>query len=371
MLIDSELFTAPANNANDFAEQIKTAVSMTLDKLAPIQTCNRRPSKNITRWLSPEASQAKKERRRLERKWKRSGLEEDRQCCRRHCRFTNKLINESRSSYFHSQLESAKNPRDRWRISQHLLHSKDTVNFQRSDHENQLLCSNFAVFFVNKINELKCKIARCCANLVWNDLLLDSDCSGSTFNDLPPVTYLEVFNLLKSMVPKSSPMDFIPTPLMVSCSDVFSHLIAHLANLSFAEGCFPSCFKSALVTPLLKKPNLDPGNLSNFRPISNLNNISKILERLFLTRIRNHITYCGCDRLNKKISSVLISQLVYREGYSTETALISTLDNIFSSIDNGKACLSVCLNLSAAFDTVDHQLLLSKLTKSFGVCGTA
>ena len=93
----------------------------------------------------------------------------------------------------------------------------------------------------------------CGQDNIINDLLLDSDCSGSTFNDLPPVTYLEVFNLLKSMVPKSSPMDFIPTPLMVSCSDVFSHLIAHLANLSFAEGCFPSCLKSALVTPLLKK----------------------------------------------------------------------------------------------------------------------
>lgn len=157
-------------------------------------------------------------------------------------------------------------------------------------------------------------------------------------------------------------MDFIPTPLIVSCSDVFSHLIAHLANLSFAEGCFPSCFKSALVTPLLKKPDLDSNNLSNFRPISNLNNISKILERLFLTRIKKHIT-----------SSPNFSpfQSAYREGYSTETALTSTLDNIFSSIDNGKACLSVCLDLSAAFDTVDHQLLLSRLTKSFGVSGTA
>src|SRR6218665_2871603 len=92
----------------------------------------------------------------------------------------------------------------------------------------------------------------CGQDNIINDLLLDSDCSGSTFNDLPPVTYLEVFNLLKSMVPKSSPMDFISTPLMVSCSDIFSHLIAHLVNLSFAEGSFPSCFKSALVTPLLK-----------------------------------------------------------------------------------------------------------------------
>ena len=92
------------------------------------------------------------------------------------------------------------------------------------------------------------------------------------------------------------------------------------------------------------------------------NNISKILERQFLTHIKKHITSCP---------NFSPYQSAYREGYSTETALVSTLDNIFSSIDNGKACLSVCLDLSAAFDTVDHQLLLSRLANSFGVSGTA
>jgi len=130
LLIDSDLFVAPAKNADDFAEQLKRIVACALDKIAPIQTCYRRPSKPITRWLSTEAIQAKRERRRLERKWKSSGLEEDRQRYRRHCRATNKLINDSRSSYFRSQLESAENPRDRWRICQRLLHSKETVNCQ-------------------------------------------------------------------------------------------------------------------------------------------------------------------------------------------------------------------------------------------------
>src|SRR6218665_1716337 len=181
-------------------------------------------------------------------------------------------------------------------------------------------------------------------------LLLDSDCSGSTFNDLPPVTYFKVFNLLKSMVPKSSPMDFIPMPLMVSCSNVISHLIAHLVNLSFAEGCFPSCFKSALVMPLLKKPNLDPGNLSNFRPISNLSNISKILESLFLTCIKNHIA-----------SSPNFSpyQSVYREGYSTETAHIHS--GHFHSTSSRPALLRGAPNYStdsvSEFHTEAHSQL--------------
>ena len=82
-------------------------------------------------------------------------------------------------------------------------------------------------------------------------------------------------------------MDYIPTSLLKSCSKVFSHIIAHLANLSFSEGCFPSDFKAAQITPLLKKPGIDTNLPVNNRPISNLNNISKLLERLFLTRLQN------------------------------------------------------------------------------------
>ena len=87
------------------------------------------------------------------------------------------------------------------------------------------------------------------------------------------------------MPSKSSSVDFIPTSLLKLCPSVFSELIARLANLSFSEGTFPAKFKAAAVTPLLKKPSLDPDNPSSYRPISNLNNISKIIERLFLSRL--------------------------------------------------------------------------------------
>ena len=124
LLIESDLFNDPANSADDFPEQLQRIVTVTLDKIAPIQTCYRWPSKPVTRWLSAEAIQAKRVRRQLERKWKSSGMEEDRQRYRRHCRITNQLINDSRRLFFQNQLDSAQSPRDRWRISQRLLHSK-------------------------------------------------------------------------------------------------------------------------------------------------------------------------------------------------------------------------------------------------------
>jgi len=88
-------------------------------------------------------------------------------------------------------------------------------------------------------------------------------------------------------------MDFIPTVLIKSCQTVFADLIATLANLFFSEGTFPSIFKTAVVTPRLKKAGSDPHSPENYKPISNLNNISKILERLFLARIQQHITTCA------------------------------------------------------------------------------
>ena len=80
-------------------------------------------------------------------------------------------------------------------------------------------------------------------------------------------------------------MDTIPTSLLLECHESFSVIIAHLANLSFSEGKFPTRFKTASVTPLLKNPLLAKSLPSSYRPISNLNFISKILERLFLHRI--------------------------------------------------------------------------------------
>lgn len=85
------------------------------------------------------------------------------------------------------------------------------------------------------------------------------------------------------MPAKSSPIDVIPTSIIKSCSDVFAPLIAQLVALSFRDGIFPSRYKTAAVTPLLKKKGLDMDSAANYRPISNLHTVSKIVERLFLS----------------------------------------------------------------------------------------
>jgi len=145
---------------------------------------------------------------------------------------------------------------------------------------------------------------------------------------------------------------------------LFGDIIALLANLSFSEGGFPTKFKQASVTPLLKGHSLDKSVPSDYGPISNLNFISKIIERLFLAHfqaIRPLFWRLQSPHFNKY-------QFAYRPGCSTETALQLLMDRIFSTSDEGT--LLVSLDLSAAFDMIDYAVLLERLTCSFGVTGT-
>ena len=99
---------------------------------------------------------------------------------------------------------------------------------------------------------------------------------------------------VSSMSCKSSPRDFVSTTLVKYYSSVFSVIITRLANLSFIEGVFPSSFKTVQIPPRLKKAGLDPLAPSSYRPISNLNTISKILERLYLARLVPHVSPSIC-----------------------------------------------------------------------------
>ena len=128
------------------------------------------------------------------------------------------------------------------------------------------------------------------------------------------------------------------------------------------SGIFPSVLKEACVRPLLKKPTLDPDNASSYRPISNLSYISKLVERVIVKRFTNDV---GTHNLFP------VQQSAYRPFHSTKTAVLSVHDTLARSIDNNQISVLVLLDLSAAFDTVDHEILLSVLSDRFGVTGTA
>ena len=110
------------------------------------------------------------------------------------------------------------------------------------------------------------------------------------------------------------------------------------------------------------KSSLDKENLSNYRPISNLSTISKIVERVVQSRLSDHL-------VRNQLFNPL--QSAYRKFHSTETLLLSIHDHLINAIGRQQVTCLCLLDLSAAFDTIDHSILLDRLSLWFGVHGTA
>ena len=107
------------------------------------------------------------------------------------------------------------------------------------------------------------------------------------------------------------------------------------------------------MTPILKKPSLDPENFKNFRPISNLPFLAKTLEKVVSSQLQDHVkTYSLHDKF----------QSAYRPAHSTETAMLRITNDLLLAADDGQVGCLVLLDLSAAFDTIDHRIFLQKLS---------
>src|SRR5664279_4333002 len=176
----------------------------------------------------------------------------------------------------------------------------------------------------------------------------------STFR---PTTAGEIAALLKKVPSKHCRLDPVPTWLVKQVSSVIAPVITNMCNASFDQRVLPASQKKAITVPLLKKPTLDSSDLNSFRPISNLSFVSKIVERVADTRFVEHV---------EKYSLFPVFQSAHRVHYSTETALVLHNDMV-SVIDNGEVGGLVLLDMSSAFDTVDHQVMLDVLHRQFDV----
>ena len=202
---------------------METEITSVLDKMAPLKTGLRSGPRRARNWLSSEAIEAKKQRCKLERRWKASNAESDCLSYRAACSSTNKLINKSRAASNDEHInEASKNPKRLWSTIKSLLHSSPP-NEQLSPPISQPLANSLATFFCQKIVALKESISlKLSGSLSPFDF--DQPHSNELLSDFfMPVTSAEVSKLLQSMSNKSSQLDYIPTSLVKSCAGHFLH----------------------------------------------------------------------------------------------------------------------------------------------------
>ena len=168
--------------------------------------------------------------------------------------------------------------------------------------------------------------------------------------------------IIKACPTKYCALDAILTFLLTQCLDVLLPCLTMIVHQSLSSASVPVVLKQAMVTPLLKKPSADPDVLSNYRPVSNLPFVSKVLEKVVSARLSTH---------KKENNLYETFQSAYRSGHSTETAILRVQNDILRAIDFGKCVFLVLLDFSAAFDTVTHDVMIDCLKSSFGITGDA
>jgi hypothetical protein len=174
-----------------------------------------------------------------------------------------------------------------------------------------------------------------------------------------PCSPTEIINTIKFLKPKSSSgHDGISPKLLKQCTPSIAEPLSHIANLSMTHGTFPSLMKIAKVIPIYKKDNRS--HFLNYRPISLLPTFSKIIEKLVHKRLLHYLT-------THNILSY--SQYGFQPNMSTELAILESQDRIVKAIASKKFCLGLFIDLSKAFDTLNHSILITKL-QHIGIRGT-
>ena len=208
----------------------------------------------------------------------------------------------------------------------------------------------FADFFLNKIQKIREQFHGQSTEKSYH-----RKCSKLT--GFLPLEKEEILNIIKNMNPTTCIIDPCNTRFLLKFKGTILDAITIIVNQSLTTGEFLDDWKMAIVRPLIKGPNLDT-KLKNYRPISNLSFLSKIIEKAAQLQLQKHFD---------QQSLLPNHQIAYRKHYSMETTLLNMCDNILRNMENGKCTSIVSLDLSAPFNMVNHTILLDVLNGYFGI----
>ncbi len=310
------------------------------------------PSRPSAPWYDGECRACCRRVRALERVYRRSQLATDHLAWSMALQEKKMLFATKERHHWTARLQGhGGNSKQLW----HCLNTMLQRNDQSSPAHTTLTAQSLANFFVDKVANVRAATLQCPTATFSGPCPLQ-------FNDFRPCTLDELRQVILQSPRKSCHLDPLPHTLLLPSLEHILPFLHLLCNKSLNSGVLPDCEKSATITPILKKSGLDPDSAASYRPVSNLTYVSKLIERL------------ACAQLTAYLHNHHLLPLVqsaYRQHHSTETATLKIASDVFDAVDAGHVTVLALLDLSAAFDTVDHTILLQRLRVTYGIGGTA
>lgn len=271
----------------------------------------------------------------------------------------NHLIKIMKSNFYRSRIiGSVDNPRKIWQITNEICgRQRKKSHIHVINYNNKLInntvdiCNTFNEYFVN----IGASVSDTRTNRDYNPKPIKK--VGSSFF-LKPVSDVEVANIITSFKSDKAPgEDGLTARLLKHLKNYITKPLANLVNLSFTSGIFPGILKRASVTVLHKGGKCN--NVGNYRPISLISNIAKIFEKLLSCRMHEFIDKKGI---------LSDQQYGFRPHRSTQDAITYITNRAYKSIDSSNPSIAAFLDLTKAFDTINHSILLAKL-ETYGFRG--
>ena len=341
-----------SSSPDELVLHYNTSLTSILNSLAPVKTRSVSFAHSAP-WFTPELRSIKSKGRQLERLHKKTGLTVHHDMYKNHILQYKDSIASAKSTYYSSLICSNHgNSKALFSLLNKILQPPDLLppHLYSSD-----TCDSLLQFFNQKVKKIHQHLSPT-PSLAPSSEPLPYSLPFSSF-------YLPDPSAISDLICKSKPstcqLDPLPTALVISCLPSLLPLIAAIIHSSLTTGSFPAPLKTAAVSPILKKPGSDPNNFNNLRPISNLSFISKILEKIVASQLHSHLSQ---NSLYEQFQSG------FRPRHSTETALLKITNDLLIAADSGLLSILILLDLSAAFDTISHTILLNRLS-SIGITG--
>ena len=310
----------------------------------------------VPKWIDGEFRKVRASRRKLYKRWKRTKSDIDRTDFEMARRMTHNLSVEKRSKYYSSCIEKCNNShKELFKICKNLLDKSNSSQLP-SYTDPEAMATKFNEYFIGKIENIRSSFPRKVSPKSGYGM---ETYNGITMTEFRPILQEELKKIISTKPMKTSAQDSIPAVLFKACLNELLPALTVLVNLSLSTASMEG-LKDTVITPLLKKADLDPEVLKNYRPVCNILYLSKLIERGVSVQFYDHMTLINGHTAN---------QSGYKPKHSCETLLIRVTNDIIVSLDSSMCTIKLLLDLSAAFDTVDHDVLLDILWFELGIRG--